>query len=241
MRLNRFLAAAGLGSRRSSEELIREARISVNGETSTDLSQVIDPNEDQVMLDGERIRLDNRWIYLVLHKPAGFVTTRSDELGRKTIEDLLGRWRGRVVPVGRLDRSSEGLLLLTNNGELAHRLLHPRFHQPRTYMVWTTPRPTVDMLREIERGVPLGRNERSGRADVKVLGKGEQYARIRITLREGKNREVRRIFRHFGLRVTALRRISYASVELGTLPSGSLRPLSKMELDGLARVTGLTL
>ncbi|MCA9728122.1 MAG: rRNA pseudouridine synthase [Candidatus Eisenbacteria bacterium] len=241
MRLNRFLAAAGVGSRRGCDPLIVEGRVEVNGEICVDLSRMVDPGHDEVRLDGERIRLPRRWLYYVLHKPAGFVTTRADELGRRTVDDLIGSLRGRVVPVGRLDRASEGLLLLTNNGELTQRLLHPKYRQPRTYLVWVTPAPTSPMLEEIEHGVPLGRGERSGPAHVKVLGRRGSVARVRITLREGKNREVRRIFRHFEIKVNALRRVSYAGLELGELAPGALRPLTGREVEQLAAVTGLSL
>ena len=241
MRLNRFLAAAGLASRRGADPLIAEGRVEVNGEISTTLGQLVDPAHDVVRVDGERIRLPRHWIYYLLHKPAGFVTTRADELGRRTVDDLIGSLRGRVVPVGRLDRSSEGLLLLTNNGELIQRLLHPKYRQPRTYLVWVTPAPTRLVLEEIERGVPIGRGERSGRAETQLLGRRGPMARVRITLREGKNREVRRIFRHFEMKVNALRRIGYAGIDLGDLPPGAMRPLRGDEISRLASATGLVL
>lgn len=241
MRLNRFLAAAGVASRRSADPLIAEGRVEVNGRISTTLGQMVDPERDLVRVDGERIRLPRRWLYYVLHKPAGFVTTRSDELGRRTVDDLIGPLRGRVVPVGRLDRASEGLLLLTNNGELTQRLLHPKYRQPRTYLVWVSPAPTSLVLEEIERGVPIGRGERSGPAKAQILGRRGAVARVRITLREGKNREVRRIFRAFDIKVNALRRVAYAGIDLGDLPPGAIRPLRNDEVARLASATGLAL
>lgn len=241
MRLNRFLAAAGLGSRRSCDTLITEARVDVNGEVVAKPGSRVHPQRDIVRLDGERVQLPKAWVYLALHKPAGYVTTRSDERGRRTVDEFLGRHRGRVVPIGRLDRASEGLLLFTNNGEFAHRLLHPSFEQPRTYLVWVDPAPSVPQLREIEAGVNIGLGETSGPAQVRVLGRKGETARVRIVLREGKYREVRRIFRSLGLRVTALRRVAYAGVQLGPLPPGSLRPLSRLELEELEQRTGLRL
>jgi len=241
MRLNRFLAAAGVASRRSADALIAEGRVEINGEVSTGLGHLVDPARDLVRVDGERIRLPRRWLYYLLHKPAGFVTTRSDELGRRTVDDLIGPLRGRVVAVGRLDRASEGLLLLTNNGELVQRLLHPKYRQPRTYLVWVTPAPTRHVLEEIERGVPIGRGERSGPAEAQLLGRRGPMGRVRITLREGKNREVRRIFRRFDMKVNALRRIAYAGIELGDLPAGAIRPLRGDEVSRLAAATGLVL
>jgi len=142
MRLNRFLATAGLGSRRACEELIRAGRIVVNGETAVFPGPEVEPGKDRVTCDGETLRFPRRWIYLAMHKPAGYVTTHGDPQHRQTVDDLLGRWRGKVFAVGRLDRDSEGLLLFTNNGELSNRLLHPRYRQERTYLVWVRPHPT---------------------------------------------------------------------------------------------------
>ena len=235
------MAAAGLGSRRACDELIAEARVDVNGEVVDTPGRKVHPHEDIVRLDGERVVLPKKWVYLALHKPAGYVTTRSDERGRRTVEEFLGRYRGRVVAVGRLDRATEGLLLFTNNGELTHRLLHPSFEQPRTYLVWVDPAPTIPQVRQIEEGVPIGNHEVSGPAQVRVLTRKKDMARVRIVLREGKYREVRRIFRSLGIRVTALRRTAYAGIQLGPLPPGTLRPLTRLEIEELEQRTGLQL
>lgn len=205
------------------------------------LGSRVEPERQEVRVDGERVRLPRRWKYYVLHKPSGFVTTASDERGRRTVVDLIGRLRGSVAPVGRLDRASEGLLLLTDNGELAQRLLHPRYRQPRTYLVWVDPPPTAEQVTQIEAGLPIGGGERSGPAEVRVLARRRGVGRVRVTLREGKNREVRRIFRTLGIRVTALRRVAYAGIELGPLPPGAVRPLNPKEIEELARRTGLEL
>lgn len=242
MRLNRFLAAAGLGSRRSCEDLIREGRIEVNGATLTFPGHEIDPGTDKVSADGERVRMPRRWLYYVMYKPAGYVTTRADERGRKTVDDLLGRLRGRVFPVGRLDRATEGLLLFTNNGELAERLLHPRFRHERTYIAWVTPPPGVHTLRAIEAGgVAIGRGGHSGPAKVRLVGRRHDPARVRITLHEGKYREVRRIFRAFDLRVLVLRRVSFAGLLLNDVEPGGIRPLTDLEREFLAKRSGLEL
>jgi 23S rRNA pseudouridine2605 synthase len=242
VRLNRFLAAAGLGSRRSCEDLVREGRIEVNGEVITFPGHEVEPATDKVCSDGERVRAPRRWLYYVMYKPAGFVTTRADERGRKTVDDLLGRLRGRIFPVGRLDRATEGLLLFTNNGELAERLLHPRFHHERTYVAWVTPPPGVNTLRAIEAGgVPIGRGGYSGTAKVRLIGRRHDPARVRITLHEGKYREVRRIFRAFDLRVLVLRRVSFAGLLLNNVEPGGLRPLTELERELLAKRSGLEL
>ncbi len=241
MRLNRFLASSGLGSRRAVEELIRQGRVEVNGAIAGFPGPDVDPEKDEIRCDGERIRPPRRWLYLAMNKPAGYVTTLSDERGRKTIEDLLGGMKGRVFPIGRLDRSSEGLLLLTNNGELANRLLHPRFQQERTYLVWVRPVPDLEAILKLRAGVMIGPGERTGPARVRVLGRRGDIARVRISLREGRNREIRRMLAVFDLRVLALRRIAYAGIELGGLEPGMVRPLAAEEISLLARHTGLSL
>ncbi len=243
MRLNRFLAAAGLGSRRSCEALILAGRIEVNGEVVESLpGPEVEPRRDEIRCDGERLRLPTHWLYYALHKPAGYITTRSDERGRKTIEDLLGRLRGRLVPIGRLDRATEGLLLLTNNGELANRLLHPRYRQERTYVAWVKPAPGFGALKAIEAGgVSLGGGEKSGPARARILGRRTDTTRVRLTLREGKYREVRRLFRAFEIKVLVLRRVTFAGIHLGDLPAGALRPLEPEEVAILAKRTQLEL
>lgn len=213
----------------------------MNGEVVTDMGRRVDPQRDVVHCDGERRRAPRQWVFLAMNKPAGYVTTRSDELGRRTVEDLLGRFRGKVRAIGRLDRGSEGLLLFTNHGEVANRLLHPRYQQPRTYLVWVQPAPSQDAMDRIRAGVPIGPREWSGPAEVKVLALKGDVLRARITLREGKNREIRRIFRAVGARVSVLRRIDYAGIPLGDLAAGAIRPLGPEEIAHLAEVTGIRL
>ncbi len=242
MRLNRFLASAGLGSRRSCEELIRAGRIDVNGVLCAFPGPQVDPAVDVVRCDGEVVRLPERWLYYAMNKPAGFVTSHRDERGRKSVDDLLGRLRGRLRSVGRLDRPTEGLLLLTNNGDLANRLLHPRYRQDRTYLAWVRPRPTREVATRIEAGgVDLGGGHESGQARIRVYGRRGDTTRVRLTLYEGRNREVRRLFSAFDIRVMVLRRIIFAGIRLDDLPSGAIRPLRPDEVSLLASRTGLRL
>jgi len=241
LRLSQFLAASGLGSRRSVEDLIATGRIEVNAQTITHPGHRVDPAKDFVRFDGERVRLPRQWIYLLMNKPEGVITTREDERGRTSVDELLGKFSGRVVPIGRLDRATEGLLLFSNHGELVHRLLHPKFRQPRTYLAWVAPIPSRPLIDEVERGVQIGHGEVSGPAEVQLLSQKGTSARVRITLREGKNREVRRIWKAVGCKVLSLRRVAYAGIVLGDLPVGAVRALSPEEIAILSQRTGLAL
>ncbi len=239
MRLNRFLALAGLGARRKCEALVAEGRIEINGVTAASPAQPVDPDTDRVTCDGERLKPPRALLYSMMNKPSGVVVSADDERGRKTVYDLLpGRLRGKLQAVGRLDRGSEGLLLFTNDGSLANALLHPSRGVERTYVAWVTPVPTLEDVKLLRAGVPLGRGERSGPAAVRVLGGRGSTARVRITLKEGKNREVRRMFRHVGCRVLALRRVTFGGLPLGDLRSGQTRALTATEVAILRRAAG---
>ncbi len=238
MRLNRFLALSGLGARRKCETLIWEGRIDVNGVPAESPGLSVDPDKDRITCDGERVRAPRVLLYAAMHKPSGFIVSASDERGRQTVYDLLPeRLRGKVRAVGRLDQASEGLLLFTNDGELAHALLHPSYGVERTYVAWITPPPSPDSLSALRSGVPLGRGQKSGAAQVRVLGTRGSTSRARVILREGKNREVRRMFRAIGCRVLALRRIQYGAVVLGSLTPGQCRNLLPSEIAALRRET----
>ena len=241
MRINRYLALAGRGARRKCEELVRQGRIEVNGETISRLSFDVDPDSDLVTCDGERLRPPRKLLYAVMNKPSGVVVTAEDERGRTTVYDLLpGRLRGKLRAVGRLDRASEGLLLFTNDGILAHALLHPSRGIERTYMAWVRPGPDAEAMRALRSGVQIGPRERSGPAEVRALGRrGGGTGRVRVTIREGKNREIRRMFRAVGVQVLALRRIRFDGLELGELGVGSVRPLSPAETRQLEEAAGL--
>lgn len=238
MRLNRFLALAGLGARRKCETLVWEGRIEVNGATVESPGIDVDPNKDRITCDGERLRPPRVFLYAAMHKPSGLIVSASDERGRATVYDILPeRLRGKVRAVGRLDQASEGLLLFTNDGDLANALLHPSRGVERTYMAWVTPPPSPDSLKALRSGVPLGRGQRSGSAQVRVLGTRGSTSRVRVILREGKNREVRRMFRAVGCRVLALRRMQYGAVVLGALRPGQSRNLLPSEVGALRRST----
>jgi 23S rRNA pseudouridine2605 synthase len=236
-RLQKLLARAGFGSRRAAESLVLEGRVSVNGVVVTELGAKADPARDDVRLDGERIR-DERPVHLALHKPTGVVTTLADPQGRPTIRTLLPADAGRVHPVGRLDFASSGLLLLTNDGELSAALLHPRSGVPRTYLVKVGGRPGSGTLARLRRGVKLDDGV-TGPAEVEIDEQLPTKTWLRITIREGKRREIRRMFETLGHTVDKLMRISFGPIEIGRLRPGTWRPLSTAEVESLRRAAGL--
>jgi 23S rRNA pseudouridine2605 synthase len=226
MRLNRFLAAAGVGSRRHCDELIAAGRVSINGRVCTDFS--VQPTETDHVKVGSKMVRTERQLHIVLHKPAGFVSTRSDANARDTIFDLLPPHLPRLFNVGRLDAKSEGLLVLTNDGDLAQRLTHPRFKVEKEYEV-TLDRPWDPSLApKLLRGVMLdGQRARFDRVHSVTA------MRLRVILRQGINRQIRRMFYEVGYEVKKLVRIRLGRLRLGDLPRGHWRPLTKPELKSL--------
>jgi pseudouridine synthase len=222
------------------ESLIQEGRVEVNGRTVETLAVTVDPDRDRITCDGTRVRVPKTYLYVLMNKPAGIVVSARDERGRTTVYDLLSSTlRERVRAVGRLDRASEGLLLLTNDGALAHALLHPSRNVKKTYLAWVRPVPRREDVRALREGVSLGRGEHSGRSHVRLLGTRGATARMRLTLTEGKNREIRRMFRAIGCRVLVLRRVGIDGVELGSVRAGGHRRLTRPEVACLRRAAGL--
>jgi len=236
-RLQKLLAQAGVASRRAAEALIRAGRVSVNGEVVTELGTKADVSRDDVRVDGERLRRPTLRL-LALHKPPGVVTTLSDPEGRPTIRGCLPSRFDRVFPVGRLDFHSSGLLLLTNDGELAGRLLHPRFRIPRTYRVKVRGHPSAAALGGLRHGVKLDDGV-SGPAQVDVERLLPAKAWLRITIREGRRREVRRMCEAVGHPVERLVRVRFGPIELGRLEPGRWRPLDEREIAALRAAVGL--
>lgn len=226
-RLQKLMAAAGLCSRRTAEQWLADGRVSVNGETAA-VGQSADPETDQILVDGKALRLSVPKCYLMLHKPRGYVSTLSDERGRPTVAELVSDCGARVFPVGRLDYHSEGLLLMTNDGEWAQRILHPRFEVDKTYHVTVNGavRGAADKLAAMRSldGEPISPPQ------VRVLRESEQSSVLEITIHEGKNRQIRRMCAAAGLRVRRLCRIAEHRLKLGSLPKGKWRYLSAEEI-----------
>ena len=226
IRLQKFLSAAGVCSRRRGEELIRQGRVSVNNKQIRELGSKIEPTADQVALDGIPVEWKKKLIYIALHKPEGYVTS-CDHPGQKTVIELIDI-NQRIYPVGRLDKDSTGLLLLTNDGRLHHRLSHPSFDHEKEYEVIVSEPITNSALSKMAAGLPLlGMRTRPA-----VVHKLSSH-RFRIILREGKNRQIRRMVRKIGNRVVKLKRTRVDIIRLGRLPKGQWRYLSSNETDYL--------
>jgi 23S rRNA pseudouridine2605 synthase len=231
VRLQKYLSQAGVASRRQAEVLIRAGRVRLNGVVVTELGTKVRPGADRVMVDGREVA-QARPVWIALHKPRGVVSTRRDPQGRRTVYDLLPPAHRRLFHVGRLDLDSEGLLLLTNEGEAAHRLLHPRYGVERVYEVEVDGRPARATLERLTRGVPL--EDGVARAHgVRALRGAPGRGRLRLALREGRKREVRRMLEAVGHPVVRLVRVQYGPVRLGDLPAGAWRPLAAPELAAL--------
>lgn len=236
VRLQKLLSMAGVASRRAAEELILEGRVVVNGAVVTTLGTKADPAHDEVRVDGRRLRFDTRPRYIILNKPKGYVTTRKDPQGRRTIMELLSGVREYVYPVGRLDYETDGLLLMTSDGDLAARLTHPKHEVPRVYQAVVVGTPDEDALEKLRRGVFLD-GRRTAPAEVRRAGSGgkgpKPLTMLTITLREGRNRQVRRMCALVGHPVRRLTRIKMGPIGLGNLRPGQWRDLTPAEVDKL--------
>ena len=234
-RLQKVLARAGLGSRRAVEEMIGQGRIEVNGETAH-LGQRVDPAKDEVIVDGSKFPLRADLVYYLVNKPAGVVSSAADPEGRPVVVDLVDPGT-RVWPVGRLDVQSEGALILTNDGDLALLLTHPRYGVPKTYVAEVSGRVGREAVAELRAGVRLG-DAVTAPAQVRVGDKVEGATLLELTLTEGRNRQVRRMCEAVGHDVKRLVRVAIGPLELGRLKPGSYRKLSPVEVQSLYRAAG---
>ncbi|MFP5283706.1 MAG: pseudouridine synthase [Actinomycetes bacterium] len=237
VRLQKVLAAAGLASRRAAEAMIEQGRVEVNGRLVTEQGRRVDPERDAIRVDGSRIPTARRHLYLVINKPTGVVSTMDDPEGRPSLADLLVGHRAlrhgqRLFHVGRLDTDTDGLLLLTNDGELAHRLAHPSYEVPKTYLAEVEGVMTPATVRRLREGVELEDGPVRFSA-AKVVSTAAERSLVRVTLHEGRNRVVRRALEAVGHPVRRLSRIGVGPVRLGNLASGDLRELTRDELGSL--------
>lgn len=231
-RLQKILSARGFASRRKAEEMILEGRVTVNG-TVAHLGQLAQPEKDTICLDGNPISGEEDHVYILLNKPRGFVTTLSDEKGRKNVAQLVADCGKRVYPVGRLDLDSEGLLLLTNDGDFANALTHPSHQVDKTYLVWVAgygPGATEKLARPIRLDGYTIR-----RPTVRLLWAEGEKAQFSVTIHEGRNRQIRRMCQAAGMHCTRLKRIGEGALELGDLPTGSWRYLTAVEVAALRK------
>jgi pseudouridine synthase len=237
IRLQRFLAQAGVASRRKAEELIVAGRVKVNGQVVTELGTKVDPDQDKVVLAGKRL-LAERPVHLMLNKPRGYVTTLSDPEGRPTVMTFLRRAGARVFPVGRLDFNTEGLLICTNDGDLAHALMHPKHEVRKTYHVKLQGMLGPETVQAWQRGVTLDDGDRTAPAEVKILGNTGKNSWLEVSIHEGKNRQIHRTAEALGFRLLKLTRVGYGGLVLDDLKVGHTRPLTREELERLRRAAG---
>jgi pseudouridine synthase len=241
IRINRFLAAAGLGSRRACEQLIREGRVRVNGHTADRLAMIINTDSDRVDVDGRPVGEPVPPMVLVLHKPGGVLSTVSDGFGRTTVIDL-ARKRGyamRLFPVGRLDLDTSGILLLTNDGDLAHRLMHPRYKVEKRYVAVVDGDVDEYTAGRLAAGVDIGEITTQP-CYVHVVARSDTGSTVEVRIKEGRKRQIRRMFAAFGLKVVELRRVALGDLEFADLEPGDIRPLTDEELFEIRRMAGIS-
>ena len=232
MRLQKYLALSGVASRRASEKLIAEGHVMVNGRRITEMGVQIDENRDRITVDGKPIHMETEKHYLAYNKPMGEVTTASDPEGRNTVMDKFRDYPARLYPVGRLDYDSEGLILLTNDGDMMQHLLHPSHEVPKKYLCKESNKVTEDEIRHLRAGVDLD-GRLTSPADIHLV-RYEAFASIvLVTIHEGRNRQVRRMFEAIGHEVVALKRIGFGPILLEDLPRGQWRRLTPAEIHAL--------
>jgi len=231
LRLNQAIAQTGLCSRRKADELIAAGKVRVNGEVVTDFSRDVDPERDKLEADGKRLSFKS-FTYVALHKPAGVVTTTSDEQDRETVVDLLPKNLRHLKPVGRLDMYSEGLLILTNDGDFALKLTHPRHHLPKLYLIRIRGNLTDKQAKLLADGVPL-EDGKTLPAKVQIVERNKTYTDVEVTLVEGRNRQLRRMFAYLGYPVVSLVRLAIGGLQLGHVAPGKWRHLTSQEVADL--------
>ena len=237
IRLQKFLSEAGVASRRKAEEMIRGGSVKVNGVVAQ-IGDSVDPKKDTVLVNGKKVTKQKTMRYILLNKPRGYVTTTDDDLGRKCVLELVKDVKERIYPVGRLDRVSEGALILTNDGAFANAMMHPSKHVPKTYRVTVRPGITAEQVDILSTGIEID-GRLTAPADVYVISKEEGRAVLEIVLYEGRNRQIRRMCEALDLEVARLRRTAIGSIKLGMLQTGEYRDLTQQEIESLFKSAGL--
>ncbi len=237
VRLQKYLSECGVASRRKAEDLIAAGKVKVNGKPAS-IGDKIDPKNDTVVVAGKKVRKSKKNTYIMLHKPRGFITTLSDEMGRKCVAQLIEDVGTRVYPVGRLDRDSEGLLLLTDDGEFANSLTHPTHHVPKTYRVTVRPTITEEQITALTTGIEID-GRMTMPSEVRVIEKKEGRVVLEIIIYEGRNRQIRKMCDALGLEVARLKRTQIGSVKLGMLKQGDWRNLTDEEVHKLTVAASL--
>jgi 23S rRNA pseudouridine2605 synthase len=230
LRLQKFLAQSGIASRRKAETMIGEGRVSIDGVVITEMGVTVDPEKQQVCCDGKPVKPNREpLVYILLHKPRGYVTTMSDPQGRPIVSSLITELDTRVFPVGRLDLDSEGALILTNDGNLAQKITHPRHETTKTYEALVKDRPNLANIRRLQKGIILD-GKKTWPARIDLIKRKEHSSLYRITIHEGRKRQIRLMFQEIGHPVLRLKRTAYGKLALGSLKSGSYRFLTLSEL-----------
>ncbi len=237
VRLQKYLAECGVASRRKSEELIEQGAVRVNGQIAS-IGDKINPKSDTVTVNGKKTIKQKNHTYIMLHKPRGFITTMSDERDRKCVAELIKDVPGRVYPVGRLDRDSEGMLLCTNDGEFANAMTHPKKHVPKTYRVTVRPSITQEQITVLTTGIVID-DRMTAPAELRVITREEGRVVLEIILYEGRNRQIRKMCEAVGLEVARLKRTAVGSVKLGMLKQGDWRNLTEDEVRKLMIAAGM--
>ena len=232
MRLQKFMALSGVASRRKSEEMIKEGLVKVNNITVTELGTIIDPSKDKIMVNDKRIKLESNKVYIMLNKPVGYVSTLKDEKDRKIVTDLIEGVNERIYPVGRLDADTTGLILLTNDGDLAFKLTHPSKKIDKRYIAIVEGVPNKQELDKLRNGVYID-GKKTASAEVKIAKKFDEDSILDITIHEGRNRQVKKMCEAVNHPVKKLKRVSIGEIELGGLNIGNWRFLNEEELNFL--------
>ncbi len=238
MRINKFLAQAGLGSRRSCEQFVLDSKIRVNGKIIKDLATDIDLQNDIVEYKNKKLHLSSNKIYLMLNKPAGYLVTSNDPFERQTVFDLLPDFKEHIFPIGRLDKNSEGLLFLTNDGEFAQKITHPSKKFPKTYLVKAKGRIYFRNLRDLREGVQLDDGKTlPAKVFIKSYNKSQNITKLRMVIYEGRNRQIRRMLKAVGSSVIELKRVQIGEVNIGKLPKGEWRHLKNKEVGSILKTS----